>query len=570
MKAKQIRKEFIHQFYRKNQLSFIVTLIMMILLAGVQLGISYLLRVVTDLAMGKELQPLLHAIYLTFGVVAAFILVYNIQRYSCAKFQRNAMVQYKNYIFRLLSQKSIQSFSGENTSKYISALTNDATSVETNYLSCVFDLLIKFVTFIGAFAMMIYYSPILTLAAVLFAIIPIVASLLCGNQIAVKEKAVSDKNEQFMGTVKDVLSGFPVVKSFKAELEIRNLYEQDNRLVEEAKYKKRLASGLVSLIGQTASIVAQMGVFILGAYLAIEGKGVTPGTVILFVQLMNFVVEPISTVPNLLANRKAASALIDKIAEALSENIRDMGEEVDSTLDQDLTLENVTFGYEEEKKVLKNIDYTFEAGKSYAIVGGSGSGKSTLLNLLMGGYSDYEGSIKLDGKELRQINSSSLYDMISIIQQNVFVFNHSIEKIITMFKDFDHEKVQEAIEMSGLSTLLEEKGQDYQCGENGCNLSGGERQRISIARSLLRESSVLLVDEATAALDAQTAYAVSSSILDLQGMTRIVVTHGLEEELLKRYDQILVLKNGKIQESGTFDELIEKKQYFYSLYNVAA
>ena len=120
-----------------------------------------------------------------------------------------------------------------------------------------------------------------------------------------------------------------------------------------------------------------------------------------------------------------------------------------------------------------------------------------------------------------------------------------------------------------LTELLQERGENYLCGENGKNLSGGEKQRISIARSLLKRSSVLLADEATAALDAQTAHQVTSDLLDLTGVTRIIVTHGLEESLLRRYDGILVLKDGRIAETGTFDELMEKKGYFYALFTVA-
>ena len=159
--------------------------------------------------------------------------------------------------------------------------------------------------------------------------------------------------------------------------------------------------------------------------------------------------------------------------------------------------------------------------------------------------------------------------MVSLVQQNVFIFNASIRDNITMFSDFPREEVDRAIELSGLSKLIAERGEDYLCGENGSGLSGGEKQRISIARSLLKKSNVMLVDEATAALDAQTAHQVSSAILDLGDLTRIVVTHSLEENLLKRYDCVLTLKNGTVFEAGSFDELMAKKGYFYSLFTVS-
>jgi ABC-type multidrug transport system fused ATPase/permease subunit len=219
--------------------------------------------------------------------------------------------------------------------------------------------------------------------------------------------------------------------------------------------------------------------------------------------------------------------------------------------------------------VLKGIDFELEEGKVLSVIDSSGSGKTTLLNLLLASYQNYDGTILYDDTELRKISSSNLYEIESIIQQNVFVFNATIKDNITMFRDFSEEQIDEAIRLSGLSALIEEKGTDYLCGENGSGLSGGEKQRISIARSLLKKSQVLLVDEATAALDAETAYQVSSAILGLKGVTSIVVTHSLDEGLLKQYDGIITLKNGSIVEAGTFDELIAEKGYFYSLFTIA-
>ena len=138
-----------------------------------------------------------------------------------------------------------------------------------------------------------------------------------------------------------------------------------------------------------------------------------------------------------------------------------------------------------------------------------------------------------------------------------------------MFRDFSQEELDLAVRQAHLDELINERGGDTLCGENGCALSGGEKQRISIARSLLKNSSVLLADEATSALDPKTAWQVSEDILDQSGMTRIVVTHSLEEELLKRYDGIMVLKDGRIEETGTFNELMERKGYFYALFTVS-
>ena len=169
-------------------------------------------------------------------------------------------------------------------------------------------------------------------------------------------------------------------------------------------------------------------------------------------------------------------------------------DEIIKILKNGIHLKDVSFGYEDDKDILKNINVFFEAGKSYAIVGGSGSGKSTLLNLLMAGSNKYRGNIEFDNTDLKDVNSDSLYGMISMIQQNVFVFDASIRENVTMFRNFPKPDLDNAISRAHLSELLDTRGDDYRCGENGKGLSGGEKQRISIARSLLRKSSVLLVD----------------------------------------------------------------------------
>ncbi len=188
---------------------------------------------------------------------------------------------------------------------------------------------------------------------------------------------------------------------------------------------------------------------------------------------------------------------------------------------------------------------------------------------MMAANPGYEGSIRYDDTELRQLRSDSLYALTSMVQQSVFIFNASIRDNITMFSDFPREEVERAIRLSGLEELIRRHGEDYLCGENGSGLSGGEKQRISIARGLLKNARVLLADEATASLDPQTASQVIRAILGLTGLTRIVVTHSLDAELLRRYDCILTLKNGVIAESGSFEELMDRRGYFYSLYTVA-
>ena len=572
MKTKQNKKknrEFIHQLYYKNRINFIVTIILTIAMSSLNLMISWLIQQIMDCTANQDMQALVRSAWIVIIVVVIYTIANVMYRAVYPRFLQRAMQQYRDYAFSRLTQKSLRSFSKEGTALYVSALTNDCTSIENNYLAATFTLIELLFCFLGALIMMLYYSPVMLVLAVALSFLPVAVSMTAGNRLTEQEKEISKKNERFVSIVNELLSGFPVIKSFRAETQASRLFSQRNEQAEEAKKNKRRTEQLISLLANDAGIIAQMGIFLAGAWLAISGKGVTAGVVIVFVQLMNYILNPISQVPLLWSNRKAAIALMEKLSDALSENVREEGREKLNGFSEKIEVKDLTYGYEPESPVLKDLDVQFDAGKSYAIVGGSGSGKSTLLNLLMGSSSNYQGEICIDGVSIKNIESESLYQLMTSVQQNVFVFNDTIRNNVTMFHEFPDKEVALALERSGLSEFIEKRGEEFVCGENGANLSGGERQRISIARALLRKSPILLVDEATAALDAATARAVSFSILNLVGMTRIVVTHRLEEAILRRYDKILVMKNGTICEQGNFDTLMQQKGQFYSLFQIA-
>ena len=570
MKAKPLKKQLEAQFYHKNIPALCLAVFSSLIGGSLNLIVSWLIMQLIDAASGVPgTLPIGTLAKLSGGFVVLCIAVFLLEYISMPRYIERAMLQYKNFAFRKLTEKGISSFRDESTATYLSALTNDSTNIETDYLGQQMALISKVFTFAGALVMMLWYSPLLTAIAAGVTILPLIASLLTGSRIEAAERRVSDRNRSFTAALSDCLAGFSMVKSFKAEKEIFKLFAENNRALEGEKFSKRRIKTIVGMIGSVTGIIAQLGVFLVGSYFALSGYGLTPGVVIIFVNLMNFMISPIAELPGLLASRKAARGLIDKLATALESNPVSEGTSELTHLASGIRLENVSFGYDDSKEVLHGISAFFDAGKAYAVVGASGSGKSTMLNLLTAAAGNYRGNILIDDTELGSIASESLYELISVIQQNVFIFNASIRDNVTMFRSFPEQEIEDAISHAHLNALIAERGDGYLCGENGKGLSGGEKQRISIARSLLKKSSVLLADEATASLDAQTAHQVASDILDLDGITRIVVTHGLEESLLRRYDGIVVLKDGRIEESGSFDELMERKGYFHALFTVS-
>ena len=567
---KPLGKQLRGQFFYKNIPIFCLAVFAALAAGSLNLILSWIIQQLMDTAAGESGALSFRTLLL---ISAGFVLLcagLSLLNYaSQPRFLERAMRQYKDFAFKKLIGKSISSFRDESAAGYLSALTNDAASVETNYLAQMLAMITKAVSFIGALLLMCRYSLLMTAIAAGLTVLPMIASLLTGNRLQTVESRVSERNGEFTAALSDCLAGFTVVKNFRAEREIFRLFAQSNKALEHEKFMGRRIKTLVGMIGAVTGIFAQLGVFIAGVYLSMKGGSMTPGAVVLFVNLMNFIISPIAELPGLLACRKAALGLVDKLAAALERSSSREGSETLNRLEHGIRLENVSFAYEPGKTVLHGINAEFEAGRAYALVGGSGSGKSTLLNLLMAAETNYSGHILADGIELSDISTESLYGTMAAIQQNVFVFNASIKDNVSMFHDFPKTEMDEAIARAHLGALIRERGEDYLCGENGSGLSGGEKQRISIARSLLKKSSVLLADEVTAALDAQTAHRVSSDILDLQGITRIVVTHTLEESLLRRYDKIFVLRGGRIEEAGSFADLMANKGYFYALFTVA-
>ena len=569
MKKSTDIREYTRAFYRGNRLNFALALILIILSTGGMLFFSWMLGEVTNIMAAGDLPRL----WRTLGIsVAALVLVLAVELlmyYYKTKFVHRALRQYKDLAFSRLSEKSISAFSRENTSRYLSALTNDANSIEENYLNRSLLLIFQGAQFVGGLVMMFALSWQLALVTIVLTLIPLTISLVMGKELAAREKAMSDQNEKFVAQVKDFLTGFSVIKSFKAEGEAGQLFQSSNAETERVKERRRWWDAMLSSIAQSCGSVIQIGIFFYGAWLAIGGN-IPMGTVLIVLNLCNCFNQPIQIVPQYWASRKAALTLIEKLARITKENAGHAGVAIPARLERGITLKDVTFGYVPDKPVLKELSLTFEPGKKYAIVGSSGSGKSTLLSLLMGSYTDYAGSIAIDGQELREVDTDSLYDLASLIGQNVFLFDDTVRRNITMFRDFPADQVETAVKRSGLSALVAQRGEHYRCGENGVNLSGGERQRVSIARALLRGTPVLLLDEATAALDNQTAFEVTDAILHLDGLTRIVVTHRLDEALMEQYDEIIVLKDGRVRETGTYRQLMEEKEFFYSLFTLAA
>ena len=240
--------------------------------------------------------------------------------------------------------------------------------------------------------------------------------------------------------------------------------------------------------------------------------------------------------------------------------------------DDVISFSNIDFSYPNtEEKIFNHLSLKIPKGEKIAIVGMSGSGKSTLLNLLLRFYDVTSGHISIDNQDIQAISAESLYNLMTIVQQDVYIFDDTLRANITLNQSFTDEEIKKAVQQSGLESyvLENELGLQALCGENGSNLSGGQKQRVSIARALIRKTPILLLDEATSSLDNQVTTEIESSILDIQNLTALVVTHKLNENILKKYDRILFMKDGVIVEEGSFSDLMDRRGEFYRLFELS-
>ena len=564
----RIRKRYLKEIVCQSRKWLVMAGIAMLILSIYNIVISWLLQTIIDIVSGDSSMTILQVGIIAMITFLIFIAAYVIYRVARPKYLYQAMLCYKQKIFCKMIDKNLSSFRKENTSQYLSMYTNDAKMIEMYYFDSVLEMMDLTVSFVGALLLMLWYSPILTVFGLILSVLPIAASLPIANKMAEAERKVSDGNGEFVSIVRDILQGFPVIKSFQAEKEMKKNFFRENERMEHLKYQSRYIEESINLWGTAASVMMRLGIFLIGAWMSVSGYGVTPGIVLVFLQLMNYVISPIERIPSILAKRKAAIGLIEKMLVSVQINQEQMKENKIGMLKKGISLKDVSVSIG-NKNVLHHLNFEFEIGKKYAVVGSSGAGKSTLINTIMGGFSPVQGEVLFDGIDSREIQPESLFQVMALVQQSVFVFRDTIRNNITLFKEFDEEKVKKAADQAGLRELIDKRGLNDSCGENGNKLSGGERQRIAIARALLRGSQVLLLDEATAALDNQTSYAVIDAVLSMKEMTEIIVTHRLEEKLLYQYDEILVMHAGEIVEKGTFQELMQKKGFFYSLYVVS-
>ena len=534
----------------KYKLLFFTRVLTISLAALSVICFDFMMGFIVDIFSNGETEKFVPIILASIFLIILLFVTEYIDGYVMSSYIKNTVNYLRCDIFTKILNKDMKDFSLDNSGKYISILYNDIKIIEDSLLNNIFSI-----------------SPSIVIFIVIFGILGFVIPNALSKKLIVEKNNYSHNLEEITSVTKDLFSGFEVIKGFNIGSKINTIFKNSSNTVESTKKKCSILESIIKGFSLSFSVTVYLGVLILGGYLMYKGE-ISVGTAIIIIQLSTHIVGPVKTSISLINQIKSVSLIADKIDEILYDSCEDIEEISLPKFENKIEVKNLDFSYTSDRKALNNINLTFEKNKKYAIVGESGCGKSTLIKLLMKYYKDYNGDILIDNKDIHKIFSNDLYKNMSMIQQNVFMFDDSIKENIKLFANYSDEEVLSICNRSGLSNLISRlpDGINSLVGENGNKLSGGEKQRIAIARSLINNTKILILDESTSALDNETAYNLESSLLSIDDLTLIVVTHKLIKNILLNYDEIIVMKDGMVIEKGSFDYLISLKGYFYSLY----
>lgn len=536
----------------------------------VDVFVALFMQKVADFAIAGEMEQLVQmmikgVMFLILSYVSWYL--YTVFR---ARFLMEGKYALKRDSMNSILKADINKFSGTNTAKYLTIFSTDAGAIELDYLDNIPYIAVNVVALALYIGVLFYFSVPLAIVDLTVSMLLLVIPILLGKKMETAQRNYTQEQDRFNARTKDILNGFEVIKSFGAEQKIAQQFADINRSVEKKQFLNRKIIGLNQTLGEGTGYLISMLNYSLGAFLVIKGD-ITIGAMLGAMQMVARITFPLLQIMNGVARYKGNKANRERVQQL--EQLEETSDRAKQPINELFPIEirDLHFGYTPDKPILNGVDWTLEAGKKYAIVGGSGSGKSTLIKLIMDYYSEFTGQITMSGQNIREVDRRDIYHKIAMIQQNVIMFDDSFRNNITMYEIFPDDKIWEALQEAGLKQLAEKlpQGLDSRIKENGKNFSGGERQRISIARAFIRNAPMVIMDEATSSLDNQNAFQIEQDILTRKDLTALVVTHKLNESILKLYDEIIVLQHGKIIEKGSFQQLMENQKYFYNLYNVS-
>lgn len=577
-KPKENRVTMAHVFKtiiwpRKNQLFLGLFLIIISRLSGLILpGASKYL--IDDVIPSNDLDMLKWLVLIVVGAITIqAVTSYALTQILSVEAQ-HLISQLRSKVQRHIIQLPIRFFDNTKTGELVSRIMTDVEGVR-NLVGTGFAQMIGGVlTAAISLGLLIYISPLMTLYVLVPVIIFGFISLKAFSKIRPIFRERGKINAEVTGRLTETLGGIRVIKGFNAEAqEIRSFEAGVERLFLNVKASLTATSFVTSaatfLLG-----LASAGIMGIGGYMIMDGQ-MTFGDFLAFTLYLGFMIAPIVQMSNIGSQFTEAFAGLDRTEEIMNRPLESAGGQRIIAIPHikgDIRFEDVSFAYDEGKEVLKGISFNAPAGSVTALVGTSGSGKTTIAGLAASFLNPESGLITVDGVDMQKITLESFRSQLGVVLQDDFLFEGTIkENILFPRPDATVEKLMQAVKAAHVHEFTDrfEDGLDTLIGERGVKLSGGQRQRIAIARAILADPRVLILDEATSNLDTESESLIQASLKELMhGRTTFVIAHRLST--IRQADQILVIEQGKIVERGQHEELISKQGRYYQLYTYQA
>ena len=467
--------------------------------------------------------------------------------YTTANWTKKFNIEVKNTYIQKLFKKNINEFQDENNALYLSNLTNDMNTIETKFLVPTQTVLNGIILLITGIVVIVSIDTTLLLVVIgVMVFIPVFA-LITGKPLQKPESQKSSLLQNYTNYIKEVLSAFSIIKNNNLEERITSSFNDHSDLVQQKTYEIDKKSTWITF-GNSFLMngVSFFGLLMLANYA--RNTGIQVGSVILIINNFNRILWPMMNMTEYLPQIRSTVKVIEKMDENLTNKV-----EVEETISlpditEGLTFDQVSFEYDEQTPIFDQVSINFELGKKYLILGPSGRGKSTLLRLLRKYFNPDSGRILVDGHDLKSVKKMDYFGSIANIEQKVFLFEESVRNNITLFKDYSYEQLQKAIIDSGLEDFIEglEHGLDHIIVDDGKNVSGGQKARIAIARGLISKSKILYLDEAFASLDDNMARQIEQTLLSLDNVLVINVSHVVFKDTKHQYDHIYYVNNQQI------------------------
>ncbi|MCY7919622.1 ABC transporter ATP-binding protein [Bacillus vallismortis] len=554
---------------RKGLLILVMLMVVISAIFGL-LGPFVIGKAIDHFIVGRTVSGLIPVLLLLLVIYIIQSLSLWFQNYWMITISQGTVFRMRSELFTHLHELPIPFFDKQRHGELMSRVTNDIENVSSTLNTSVIQILSSVITFVGTVAVMLYMSPLLTV--ITLTIIPVMAVSLkwitnrTGKLFKEQQKNLGELN----GYIEESVSGAKVIKAYSREKQITAEFLEKNTALKTSGFWAQTISGFIPKVMNSLNNLSFTMIAAIGGLFALKGW-ISIGSIVVFAEYSRQFTRPLNDLANQFNTMLSAIAGAERVFDVLDE--KEEREDERNAVHQpiqtgSIEFRNVSFGYDEGQQTLKHLQFTVPAGQSIAFVGPTGAGKTTVTNLLARFYEPKEGTILIDGTDIKTVTRASLRKNMGFVLQDSFLFQGTIRENIRYGRlDASDQEVEAAAKTANAHSFIERlpKGYDTVLTQDGSGISQGQKQLLSIARAVLADPVLLILDEATSNIDTVTEVNIQEALARLmEGRTSVIIAHRLNT--IQRADQIVVLKDGEMIEKGSHDELIRQKGFYSDLY----